>query len=92
LLGTPTCIEERQPAGSDTGQAGQPQGKTDYPQCSRKIEAVFGQVKTVEGGWLFMRRGLRARQGEWKLLCGPTTLLKRWRHSRSRPAPTLLAT
>jgi hypothetical protein len=56
-----------------------PQGKADYAQRSRTIEPVFGQVKTVQGGWRFMRRGLRACQAEWKLLCGTHNLLKLWR-------------
>jgi hypothetical protein len=55
------------------------QGKADYAQRSRTIEPVFGQVKTVQGGWRFMRRGLRACQAEWKLLCGTHNLLKLWR-------------
>jgi hypothetical protein len=57
------------------------QGKADYAQRSRTIEPVFGQVKTVQGGWRFMRRGLRACQAEWKLLCGTHNLLKLWRMS-----------
>jgi Transposase DDE domain len=48
---------------------GSEQGKADYAQRSRTIEPVFGQVKTVQGGGRFMRRGLAACQAEWKLLC-----------------------
>ena len=55
------------------------QGKADYAQRSRTIEPVFGQVKTVQGGGRFMRRGLVACQAEWKLLCGAHNLLKLWR-------------
>jgi len=54
-------------------------GKVCYAQRSRTIEPVFGQVKTVQGGGRFMRRGLRACQAEWKLLCGSHNLLKLWR-------------
>ena len=54
-------------------------GKASYAQRSRTIEPVFGQVKTVQGGWRFMRRGLRACAAEWKLLCGTHNLLKLWR-------------
>jgi hypothetical protein len=50
------------------------QGKADYAQRSRTIEPVFGQVKTVQGGRRFMRRGLRACAAEWKLLCGTHNL------------------
>ena len=55
------------------------QGKACYAQRSRTIEPVFGQVKTVQGGRRFMRRGLGACQAEWKLLCGTHNLLKLWR-------------
>jgi transposase len=55
------------------------QGKACYAQRSRTIEPVFGQVKTVQGGRRFMRRGLPACQAEWKLLCGTHNLLKLWR-------------
>jgi Transposase DDE domain len=58
---------------------GSEQGKACYAQRSRTIEPVFGQVKTVQGGGRFMRRGLRACQAEWKLLCGTHNLLKLWR-------------
>jgi transposase len=54
-------------------------GKADYAQRSRTIEPVFGQVKTIQGGGRFMRRGLAACQAEWKLLCGTHNLLKLWR-------------
>jgi Transposase DDE domain len=58
---------------------GSQQGKACYAQRSRTIEPVFGQIKTLQGGWRFMRRGLRASQAEWKLLCGTHNLLKLWR-------------
>jgi transposase len=61
------------------------QGKAYYAQRSRTIEPVFGQVKTVQGGGRFMRRGLGACQAEWKLLCGTHNLLKLW---RAAAAPT----
>jgi hypothetical protein len=54
-------------------------GKACYAQRSRTIEPVFGQVKTVQGGGRFMRRGLAACAAEWKLLCGTHNLLKLWR-------------
>jgi hypothetical protein len=58
-------------------------GKACYALPSRAIEPVFGQVKTVQGGRRFMRRGLRACAAEWKLLCGTHNLLKLWRNTRS---------
>jgi hypothetical protein len=54
-------------------------GRVCYAQRSRTIEPVFGQVKIVQGGGLFVRRGLRACQAEWKLLYGTHNLLKLWR-------------
>jgi len=54
-------------------------GKACYAQRSQTIEPVFGQVKTVQGGGRFMRRGLQACQAEWKLLCSTHNLLKLWR-------------
>ena len=62
---------------------GSEQGKACYAQRSRTIEPVFGQVKTIQGGRRFMRRGLQACQAEWKLLCGTHNLLKLWRGTRS---------
>ena len=59
------------------------QGKACYAQRSRTIEPVFGQVKTVQGGGRFLRRGLSACQAEWKLLCGTHNLLKLWRRTIS---------
>jgi hypothetical protein len=55
------------------------QGRACYAQRSRIIEPVFGQVKTIQGGGRFMRRGLHACQAEWQLLCGTHNLLKLWR-------------
>jgi hypothetical protein len=54
-------------------------GRVCYAQRSRTIEPVFGQVKIVQGGGLFVRRGLRACQAGWKLLYGTHNLLKLWR-------------
>jgi transposase len=52
------------------------QGKACYAKRSQTIEPVFGQVKTVQGGGRFMRRGLSACAAEWKLLCVAHNLLK----------------
>jgi hypothetical protein len=59
------------------------QGKACYALRSRTIEPVFGQVKTVQCGGRFMRRGLQACAAEWKLLCGTHNLLKLWRSTIS---------
>jgi transposase len=67
-------------------------GKALYALRRQTIEPVFGQIKDVRGARRFLRRGLAACEAEWKLLCGTHNLLKLWRHSRTRPAPTPLAT
>jgi hypothetical protein len=66
-------------------------GKALYALRRQTIEPVFGQIKDVRGARRFVRRGLVACEAEWKLLCGTHNLLKLWRHTRSRPAPTPLA-
>jgi hypothetical protein len=67
-------------------------GKALYALRRQTVEPVFGQVKDVRGARRFMRRGMAACAAEWKLLCGTHNLLKLWRHTRSQPAPTPLAT
>jgi hypothetical protein len=67
-------------------------GTALYALRRQTIEPVFGQIKDIRGARRFMRRGLAACEAEWKLLCGTHNLLKLWRHTRSRPAPTPLAT
>jgi hypothetical protein len=67
------------------------QGKACYAKRKQTVEPVFGQLKEQQGARRFTRRGLAACDAEWKLLCGTHNLLKLWRHTRSRPAPTLTA-
>jgi transposase len=67
-------------------------GTALYALRRQTIEPVFGQIKDVRGARRFLRRGLAACAAEWKLLCGTHNLLKLWRHTRSRAAPTPLAT
>jgi hypothetical protein len=67
-------------------------GKALYALRQQTIEPVFGQIKAVRGARRFLRRGLAACEAEWQLLCGTHNLLKLWRHTRSRSAPTPLAT
>ena len=63
-------------------------GKARYALRKETVEAVFGQIKDVRGARRFMRRGLRACQAEWKLLCGTHNLLKLWRHQTAQPLAT----
>jgi transposase len=68
------------------------QGKARYAKRKQTVEPVFGQLKEQQGARRFSRRGLRACEAEWKLVCGTHNLLKLWRHSRSRPAPAASGT
>jgi hypothetical protein len=67
-------------------------GTALYALRRQTIEPVFGQIKDNRGARRFTRRGLAACEAEWRLLGGTHNLLKLWRHTRSRPAPTPLAT
>ncbi len=67
-------------------------GKACYANRKETIEPVFGQIKDGRGARRFLRRGLRACEAEWKLLCGTHNLLKLWRHTVMRPAATPAST
>lgn len=61
-------------------------GKARYAKRRETVEPVFGQIKEQQGTRRFMRRGRRACNAEWKLLCGTHNLLKLWRHTLTQPA------
>jgi transposase len=61
-------------------------GKARYAKRRETVEPVFGQIKEQQGARRFMRRGLRACDAEWKLLCGTHNLLKLWRHTTTQQA------
>jgi transposase len=61
-------------------------GKARYAKRRETVEPAFGQIKEQQGARRFLRRGMRACQAEWKLLCGTHNLLKLWRHTASQPA------
>jgi len=65
-------------------------GKARYAKRRETVEPVFGQIKEIRGARRFLRRGMRACEAEWKLLCGTHNLLKLWRHTR-QPAPRPIA-
>jgi transposase len=67
------------------------QGKACYTLRRQTVEPVFGQLKEHQGARRFTRRGLGACEAAWKLLCGTHNLLKLWRHTRRRVAPTPMA-
>jgi transposase len=61
-------------------------GKARYAKRRETVEPVFGQIKEPQGARRFLRRGRRACNAEWKLLCGTHNLLKLWRHTATQPA------
>ena len=61
-------------------------GKAHYAKRRETVEPVFGQIKEIRGARRFLRRGMRACEAEWKLLCGTHNLLKLWRHTLTQPA------
>jgi transposase len=61
-------------------------GKARYAKRRETVEPVFGQLKEQQGARRFLRRGLRACNAEWKLLCGTHNLLKLWRHTVTQQA------
>jgi hypothetical protein len=61
-------------------------GKARYAKRRETVEPVFGQIKEQQGARRFLRRGMRACQAEWKLLCGTHNLLELWRHTITQPA------
>jgi transposase len=61
-------------------------GKARYAKRRETVEPVFGQIKEQQGARRFLRRGMRACDAEWKLLCGTHNLLKLWRHTVAQPA------
>jgi hypothetical protein len=61
-------------------------GKARYAKHRETVEPVFGQIKEQQGARRLLRRGLRACQAEWKLLCGTHNLLKLWRHTVAQQA------
>jgi transposase len=61
-------------------------GKARYAKRRETVEPAFGQIKEQQGARRFLRRGMRACNAEWKLLCGTHNLLKLWRHTAVQPA------
>jgi Transposase DDE domain len=59
-------------------------GKARYAKRRETVEPAFGQIKEQQAARQFLRRGSRARNAEWKLLCGTHNLLKRNRGVASR--------
>ncbi len=56
------------------------------PTDDRLPQKRCTQIKEQQGARRFLRRGMRACNAEWKLLCGTHNLLKLWRHTVTQPA------
>ncbi len=54
-------------------------GRTQYKFRNQTVEPVFGHIKTIFGFLGFMRRGLKAVQSEWNLICACYNLVKFFR-------------
>jgi hypothetical protein len=65
------------------GKLATERGRGLYSKRSHTVEPVFGHIKDVRRVKRFARRGLRACDAEWKLVCATHNLLKLWRHSRT---------
>jgi IS5 family transposase len=52
------------------------EGKDKYKLRKQTVEPVFGQIKAARNFRQFLRRGLKAVQGEWSLVCTAHNLLK----------------
>ncbi len=55
-------------------------GKALYKKRGKTVEPVFGQIKGSQNTDRFMRRGTKACDSEWKLMCIAHNVLKLWRH------------
>lgn len=58
-------------------------GRRLYKLRGQTIEPVFGQIKSVRGCDSFMRRGIKAADSEWSLICSTHNLLKLWRSGKA---------
>ena len=59
-------------------------GKAVYSLRGQTIEPVFGQIKSIMGFTQFLRRGLKAVQSEWQLICACFNLRKLHRFAFSQ--------
>jgi hypothetical protein len=63
------------------GKLATEEGRSLYAKRAYTVEPVFGHIRDIRGARRFARRGLRACDAEWKLICTTHNLLKLWRHS-----------
>ena len=58
-------------------------GRALYKLRGRTIEPTFGQIKNGRGMDGFLRRGTKAADSEWALMCATHNLLKLWRSGKA---------
>jgi transposase len=59
-------------------------GRKLYKLRGQTIEPVFGQIKDGRRCDRFMRRGVKAADSEWALICATHNLLKLWRSCKMK--------
>lgn len=59
-------------------------GRALYKLRGQTIEPTFGQIKDGRGCDGFSRRGVKAADSEWSLLCATHNLLKLWRSGKAK--------
>jgi hypothetical protein len=59
-------------------------GRALYKLRGRTIEPTFGQIKDGRGMDGFLRRGVKAADSEWSLMCATHNLLKLWRSGKAK--------
>ena len=59
-------------------------GRALYKLRGQTIEPTFGQIKDGRGCDGFMRRGVKASDSEWSLMCTTHNLLKLWRSGKAK--------
>jgi transposase len=59
-------------------------GRALYKLRGRTIEPTFGQIKDGRGMDRFLRRGVKAADNEWSLMCTTHNLLKLWRSGKAK--------
>jgi transposase len=57
-------------------------GRELYKLRGQTVEPVFGQIKDGRRCDRFMRRGVKAADSEWSLICSTHNLLKLWRSGK----------
>ena len=63
-------------------------GRKIYQKRKQSVEPVFGIIKSVLGFDQFLRRGFKAVNAEWHLVCTAYNVKRMWRLSTADPLPT----